>query len=719
MSSSNDDDGSRNKIDIPSADILRLILTHLTESNLHQSCEVLCQESGVSMAGLVGPSKGQLISCAEGGRWGECLEILAGLDLQRYRRGYIDDYCKAHGNSGGDDGNNDGGVHEAIITPLEKVVSLTHEMTILELGDRGEFELAYATLRMCSEMLDKTLPVNGDDVDNIDDLKDNNLQLNANSNEQNLGMMSSRSGDVERRVTALSALRSSGADASLLLPTNYYGPSNQTQQKRRHFISKLLSRHVPDAPSGRLSSLLQQSVKWQCHTGAFPAVQKLFQDLVENENDDDGGGKKKKKKRKSPEQKFDLVLGNVDLVGSSDNKKHKRKSSSTKDGVIVERIPSRAKQTIRLGKKSYIESAIFLPDGSGLITGSSDGFIEVWGERTRSGDNESSLNSLLQNDIDFEKLRTSDLQYQKNDELMMQDSSILAMGISHDGTMLASASSYGDVCVWKIADGRLLRKLERTHGGSGSNDRGCAVTCIQFSPDGSKVLTGGHDSTCREHGLLSSKMIKEFRGHKSYINCCSYVVLPNSSIVTRSESNGERNFLAVVTASADGSVMIWNCRSAEPLREIIPPISTSSNRSIHDTESIFSNRSIHTVIHLHSPPNTMIVVPRSDRAFMMSLSGSILQTYVRDDVQDTELLAATVSPSNQWLYISANDGKCIVFDLNSGKVEKILTSFTQECVGKSNTNCEISGILHHPHFSFIGGYSNDKSQKRGMLSIWK
>lgn len=676
------------------------------------------------MAGLVGPSKGQLISCAEGGRWGECLEILSGLDLQRYRRGYIDDYCKARGGDrGGEDGNNNEGAHESIITPLEKVVSLTHEMTILELADRGEVELAYATLRMCSEMLDKTLSVHGDDVDNIidgDDLKDDNNYQNNNNNETNLGMMSSRSGDIERRITALSSLRSSGADTSLLLPTNYYGPSNQTQQKRRHFISQLLSRHVPEAPMQRLSSLLQQSVKWQCYTGTFPTVQQLFQEQAENDDDDDG--KKKKKKRKTSEQKkFDLVLGNIDMVGSTDNKKHKRKSSLAKEGGgVVERIPSRVKQTIRLGKRSYIESAIFLPDGRGLVTGSSDGFIEVWGEPTRSVDDDSSPNSLLQNDIDYEKLRTSDLQYQKNDELMMQDSSILAMDVSNDGTMLASASSHGTVCVWKIADGRLLRKLERTHGGSGgSSDQGCAVTCCKFSSDGSKVLTGGHDSTVREFGLLSSRMIKEFRGHKSYINCCSYVILPNSSIVTHSESGGERNFLAVVTASADGSVIVWNGRSAEPLRDIIPPISTANNKSIHDTESIVSSRSIHTVIHLHSPPNTMVVVPRSDRAYLMSLSGSILQTYVRDDVQGTDFLAATVSPSNQWLYISANDGKCIVFDLNSGKVERILTSFTEECVGKRDTTCEISGILHHPHCSFIGGYSNDKSQKRGMLSIWK
>ena len=660
------------------------------------------------MAGLVGPSKGQLISCAEDGRWGECLEILGGLDMQRYRRDYIDDYCKSRGDEAGEDSKD----YDIIITPLERVVSLTHEMTILELGDKGEFELAYATLRMCSEMLDKTLPVHGDDVDS------NDFDLKQNNNETNLGMMSSRSADIERRITALSSLRVSGRDTSNLQPTNYYGPSNQTKQKRRHFISKLLSNHVPEAPMNRLSSLLQQSLKWQCHTGSFPSVQRLFQ----NENDDQDDGKKKKK-RKSPNQRFDLILGNVDMIGSTDNKRHKRKSTSTKDGGVVERIPSRLKQTIRMGKKSYIESAIYFPDGRGLVTGSSDGFIEVWGEPAKSGDiADTSPNSLLRNDINYEKLRTSDLSYQKNDELMMQDSSILALAVSNDGTMLASASSQGDVCVWKIADGRLLRKLERTHGGSGSS-QGCAVTCLQFSPDGSKVLTGGHDSTCREFGLLSSRMIKEFRGHKSYINCCDYLILPNSSIVTRSEPGaGESDFLAVATGSADGSVIIWNGRTAEPMREIIPPISTSNNKSIHGTESIVSGRNIHTVIHLHSPPNSMVVVPRSDRAFLMSLSGKVLQTFVRDDVQGKDFLTAAVSPSNQWLYIAANDGKCIVFDLNTGKVEKILSSFTEDCIAKkgdSDTIFEISGILHHPHCSFIGGYSNDKAQKRGLLSIFK
>eukprot|EP00956_Cyclotella_meneghiniana_P026838 scaffold59042_cov50-Cyclotella_meneghiniana.AAC.1 len=96
-------------------------------------------------------------------------------------------------------------------------------------------------------------------------------------------------------------------------------------------------------------------------------------------------------------------------------------------------------------------------------------------------------------------------------------------------------------------DGKLLRDIKRAHGGSSvGGEKGAAVSCIQFSPDGSKVLTGGHDYTCREFGLLASRMLKEFRGHQSYVNCCSYVTIASAS------EGRTTNTLAVVTGSADG-----------------------------------------------------------------------------------------------------------------------------------------------------------------------
>ena len=98
---------------------------------------------------------------------------------------------------------------------------------------------------------------------------------------------------------------------------------------------------------------------------------------------------------------------------------------------------------------------------------------------------------------------------------------------------------------------------------------------------------------------------------------------------------------------------------------------------------------------------------------------SEIRVFIRDDTQGSDFLAASVSTSNQWLYVATDDGKCIVFDINTGSVEKIVRDFAEECSTRSDKASEISGIISHPHRGMIGGFCNDKSQKRGILTLWK
>jgi WD40 repeat protein len=72
----------------------------------------------------------------------------------------------------------------------------------------------------------------------------------------------------------------------------------------------------------------------------------------------------------------------------------------------------------------------------------------------------------------------------------------------------------GMIKVWKLASGRCIQRFERAHSEG--------VTSVALSTDSAQVLSASFDGSVRVHGLRSGKMMKEFRGHRSYVNSAIY-----------------------------------------------------------------------------------------------------------------------------------------------------------------------------------------------------
>eukprot|EP00375_Theileria_parva_P003048 XP_765729.1 hypothetical protein [Theileria parva strain Muguga] len=428
------------------------------------------------------------------------------------------------------------------------------------------------------------------------DLKETKLALLLMENCAPLVSMQKSDPDNYRRLLELCKNRPSDSKEIYAGISTDASHHHLTKERKRNIVAEALSKDIEHVPQSRLLALLGMALKWQNHVGILP-----------------------------PGEKFDVF-----------------KNISKMSDEAPEYVKNISK-IIKFAENSHPECVVFTPNGQYLISGSSDGFIEVWNW---------SLGVL-----------DTELSYQANDHFMLHETLITCLAVSRDSEVLASGDQKGNIKIWKIDTGECLKTMNNSHKG--------AVTCATFSRDSSCLLTGSFDSLARIHGLKSGKPLKEFRGHTSIVNTVVYSM------------DGTR----VITGSSDGFVKVWDTRTCECLKSFAAFI----QRENDDRDGPLISKSVNTILNLSTAGQSemFLVCSKSPVLKLFNMNGSCSREFTHEDIENVCFLDVSgthhgyficlVSKKFEWLYALGDDDQVYCFNFKSGSLDNVLKDSLMSC----------------------------------------
>jgi WD40 repeat protein len=137
--------------------------------------------------------------------------------------------------------------------------------------------------------------------------------------------------------------------------------------------------------------------------------------------------------------------------------------------------------------------------------------------------------------------------------------SVNALAYSPDGTQLLTGCSDGQLRLFDLAKGSLLRQIV-----AHKTVNRQAIYCVAFSPDGKKVVCGSVDQSLTLHDAATGKLLQEFKAYKEK----AFPKGHQEAVLSVAFSPDGKQ---VVSGGMDKTIKVWNVADGSVARELVNP----------------------------------------------------------------------------------------------------------------------------------------------------
>lgn len=323
------------------------------------------------------------------------------------------------------------------------------------------------------------------------------------------------------------------------------------------------------------------------------------------------------------------------------------------------------------GHEGNIVALAWAPDGSKVLTGSSDKTARIWdplsGEQARIlGGHTDQVNSVSFSPDSARALTGSGQEVKLWDinngtvtKVLDHLGNVESVVFSPDGSEILS-SSKSSLALWDVASGELARRYK-----SGANS-------VVFSPDG-KLILGGLNYAARLRDVRTGEFVRSFKGHEDQVK--SVVFSPDGT--------------RLLSCGADETAILWDAECGVKLhtfRDHVGDIATVefapngthflSKDSSNDTVRlwflnskqqlhVFGEHTSEVVTALFSPDGARILTASRDKTARLwdVNSGAPIRIFQHRE----EVHSAAFSPDGATIVTGGRYGSARLWDIESGK----------------------------------------------------